>query len=421
MTTMETTHSDVPLLPDSDAGLLAATPPEIPQTLTVADHLLTVFVESGPLFESLLADIRNAKRRIWIEVYIFYNDAGPTRIAEALKEKAREGVDVRVLYDALGSVSTPATFFSSLSAAGVKVHAYHSFWEVVRRVNPFTMLNRRNHRKLIVIDEAIGYFGGMNLIDNVETVREQKAEYRPTSSGWRDVHLRIEGPQQSDLAESYIRSWARAHGEKICKRPRAYRRATFHHKGAFPSAAAQEESIHFFDSGPGNRYSHAGRIFSSLIRHARDSITISMAYFLPVGSVARALLRARRHGVRIRIIVPGKSDVKLVQRAANYLYNKLLKRGFRIYERQHRMLHSKAMVVDGLHSVVGSCNLDPRSLYTNLEFLAVIRSHAFADVIQKICRYEISESERITLAETEKTPRFQRFINYLAWSLRWWL
>lgn len=395
-------------------------PAEVPRTISVAGHELTVFVESGPLFESLLADIERAKKRVWVEVYIFFNDEGGTRIAEALKRKAEEGVDVKVLYDAVGSVSTPAGFFSAMTAAGVKVHAYHSFWEAFRRLRFFKVANRRDHRKVIVIDDSIGYFGGMNLIDNVETVEKQEAEKKPKSSGWRDVHVRLVGPQQGELAVSFDRSWCRAHGEKISKRPRAYRKGRVSGP-RFPSAVSQEESIHFFDSGPGSRYSRAARVFSSLIGHARDSITISMAYFLPVGMVARALLRARRDGVRIRVIVPGKSDVKIVQRAANHLYLKLLKRGFRIYERQLRMLHSKAMVVDGLYSVVGSCNLDPRSLQINLEFVAVIRSRGFADIMQHICRYEISESQRVTIADTQKVPRFQRFLNSLAWGLRWWL
>jgi cardiolipin synthase len=113
--------------------------------------------------------------------------------------------------------------------------------------------------------------------------------------------------------------------------------------------------------------------------------------------------------------------VKLVQRATSFLYEKLIRRGIRIYERRQRMLHSKAMVVDDLYSVVGSCNLDPRSLYINLEFLAVIRSRKFAAILMKICRFELSQSERITMAHCRKVPPVQRLLNRLAWGLRWWL
>ncbi len=394
-----------------------AVAPAVEQTATVAGHELTVFVESPPLFESILRDIKGAKARVWVEVYIFYNDPACVRISEALRAKAREGLDVRVLYDAVGSAATPGAFFTEMTQAGVQVHAFHSVLEGLRRFRPLTVLNRRDHRKVIAIDERIGYFGGMNLVENAEDVGEVKAEGRPTSSGWRDVHVRLVGPQQSELAESFERSWRRAHGEQVERRPRAYRRAL----QAVTSREGQEETIRFFDSGPGTRYSRAGRVFTRLMRRAQFQITLSMAYFIPVGQSLRALLGARRRGVRVRVIVPGKSDVKLVQRATNYLYEMLLRRGFRIYERRQRMLHSKAMVVDDLYTVVGSCNLDPRSLYINLEFLAVIRSQTFARVIGRICRYETRQSTRVTLGAVKKVGWVQRALNRGAWALRWWL
>src|SRR5207253_7147905 len=132
------------------------------------------------------------------------------RVAEALQAKAREGLDVRVLYDALGSASTPAAFFTAMQAAGIKVHAYHTLLDGVKRFSPLSILNRRDHRKLLIVDDIAGYFGGMNIVDNVADVKEQKAEGRPRSSGWRDVHLRVAGPQQEQLAESFERSWNRA-------------------------------------------------------------------------------------------------------------------------------------------------------------------------------------------------------------------
>jgi len=146
-------------------------------------------------------------------------------------------------------------------------------------------------------------------------VGQLKSEKRPSSSGWRDVHLRLAGPQQVELADSFARSWGRAHGEHVPRRPRASRRAhllqPFHHGAA--------ESIRFFDSGPRNRYSRAARVYARLIRLAQHQITLSMAYFIPVGATLRALLAARKRRVGIRVIVPGKSDVKIVQRATAYL------------------------------------------------------------------------------------------------------
>lgn len=385
--------------------------PDRPRHVTVAGHNLTVYVEFPPLLEDILRDLRQAQRRIWIEVYIFAADAAGRAVAEILKQKAQQGVEVRILYDAIGSQSTPTAFFNELAAAGVQVHCYHSLTEALYRLRLFSIMNRRNHRKLVVIDDRVGYFGGMNIIDNTAAAKGQTSAL-PTSAGWRDVHLRLEGPQQPDLAESFDRSWTRAHGEKITRRPRAYRRAML---------AKGEETIRFFDSGPGMKFSRASRVFTRLLRHAKNNVVLSMAYFIPVGRVLRALLAARRRGVRLRVIIPGKSDVKLVQRATTFLYTKLLRRGFRLYERKNRMLHSKVMVVDGTWTVVGSCNFDPRSLWINLEFLAVIRSKALASLMAQICRFEMEQSQRITLAACQRVGRVQRFLNSVAWMMRWWL
>ncbi len=410
-------HDNTPLIPTDGDDVLSGEPPCQTQ-LSVAGHDLTIFVESPPLFESILRDIHRAQRRVWIEVYTFFNDPACIRISEALQEKAKAGLDVRVFYDAVGSSATPSAFFSAMTNAGVRIHAFHSLLEGLRRFRPLKILNRRNHRKVIVIDDDLGYFGGMNLVENMQGANEEKAPGRPTSSGWRDVHLRMAGPQVAELAESFERSWRKAHGEKLTRRTRTYRRALL---AAAAGGERGEESIRFFDSGPGTRYSRAGRVFATLIRSARQQITLSMAYFIPVGRPLRALLAARRRGVRVRVIVPGKSDVKLVQRATCHLYTQLLKRGFRVYERRQRMLHSKAMVVDDLYTLVGSCNLDPRSLYINLEFLAVIRSRRLALVIARICRFEAQQSDRVTRRSCEKRSRWQRFLDRLAWTVRWWL
>ena len=415
-------NPEVTLAPPGKGGGEPPLPPaESAQTLIVAGHEISVFAESPPLFEAMLRDIRGARERVWLETYIFFNDDGGKRIAEAIKEKARAGLDVRVMYDAPGSALTPASLFGEMAAVGVKVHAYHSLLEGLRRFKPLTILNRRDHRKLLIVDGAAdgaGYFGGMNIIDNVENVRQQKAENRPSSSGWRDVHLRLSGPQQCELAESFERNWARCTGSGW----RGGRRNGCGHSSCtWPAAMAGRNRFGFSTPGLRTRYSRAARVYARMIRRARRQITLSMAYFIPVGAVLREMLRRRKRRVGVRVIVPGKSDVRLVQLATSYLYDRLLRRGLRIYERRHRMLHSKVMIVDDLYTVVGSANLDPRSLYTNLEFLAVIRSRALARVMERICRFEISQSERITTGYCRRLSRWQRILNRVAWMLRWWL
>jgi cardiolipin synthase len=384
----------------------------VPQRVAVAGHELSIYVESPPLIESIVNDIRSARTRVWVESYIFLDDRAGQAVAEALMERAQAGVDVRVIADAVGSQTAPWPFFRELEEAGVRVHIFHSFWEALWSLSAFRIINRRNHRKLVVIDDSVAYFGGMNLADTFQATDVEPPEGRPASSGWRDVHIRLTGPQQAEVAESFERSWRLAHKEEIQRRTRAYR---------LGKLAPGEESIQFFDSGPGLKHTRAGRIFIRVLKEARQSLTLSMAYFVPVGRVLRALLRAHRRGVFIRVVVPGESDVPVVQRASRWLYTKLIRRRFHIYERQFNMLHSKVMVIDDQWSIVGSCNLDARSLWLNLEFLAVIHSEKFAQALNAIAAYEIERSRRITLRECLARSRWQRFLDRAAWSLRWWL
>jgi cardiolipin synthase len=364
----------------------------------------------------MLADIQSASRRIWLETYIFLNDAGGTRIADALKQKAREGLDVRVLYDAVGSVTTPAAFFNELRAAGVKVHAFHSLMEGFRHFRILSFLNKRDHRKLFIVDDDIGYFGGMNIADNADPNEDRSKIPLPSSSGWRDVHLRVKGPQQHELAESFERTWNRVHGIRSQHHPRQHARSDLLKMTGLPAGT---EHIHFFDSGQ-HRFSRAARIYTRFFRTARFKILIAMAYFIPSTGLLRQLFRARKRRVHIRIVIPGKSDVPLAQRAAASLYDRLLRRGFRIFERNQRMLHSKLVVIDNIYTIVGSANLDARSLQTNLEFLAVIRSEKLASVMTRIVADEIAQSTRIT-TDRCRISTWQRFLNAMAWSLRSWL
>jgi cardiolipin synthase A/B len=420
MSSSETKHDE------AVAARLAATP------IPVAGHELTLFVESAPMIHDMAADIQKAGTRVWLESYIFAGDAAGRRIAAALADRARAGADVRLLYDAIGSQATPPALFAELVAAGVQVHAFHSFLYALRNLSFFEILNRRDHRKLLVIDERTAYFGGMNIVETSRRSRDRSATYqhpaprdgaaasgRPIdhdlgeSGGWRDVHVRVVGPQVAEVAESFDRSWRRAHHEPIDRRPRSYRRVRL------PRGSG--EFIRFSDSGPGLQFSRAERVFTRMIGLARRRVVMSMAYFLPTRRVLRTILRVARRGCRVTVIVPGASDVPLVQRATRFLYARLLKRGIEIFERQRSMLHSKVTVIDDMWTVVGSCNLDPRSLEINLEFLAVIRSPALAQAVTAICDQELAASHPVTAAQVQRHSFWQRLLDRVAYLLRWLL
>lgn len=386
--------------------------PALPR-LTVAGHEVDIFEESPLLIEAMVRDIRAAKSRVWLESYIIADDDAGRDVADALIDRAAAGLDVRVMYDSVGCYSTPAAYFQRLERAGVKVHAYRTLRETLSRRSFFRFFNRRNHRKLLVIDERAGYFGGMNIVDQrgLHTVEDAKARRLPPSAGWRDLHVRLAGPQQLELAGAFDRLWQRVHHRRPPRHPWRIDRML----------ASEGDSISFFDSRPTLRHRRPGRVFVPLIRQARRDITVSMAYFIPTGQVLRELVRARRRGVKVRVIVPGHSDVKLVQYAARYMYEFLLRRRFQIYERKVSMLHSKVMVIDGQWTIVGSCNLDPRSLRLNLEFLGVFHSRAMAAAVKRVCRYEMHNSQRITRADYGKRTWRQRLVDRIAWSFRRWL
>ena len=391
----------------------AAITPGAVACVEVAGHTLELFNQTHLLFEAMLTDIAAAKKRVWLETYIFSDDLASHAIADALQRRARDGLDVRLLYDALGSQHTDPAIFKTMSAAGVQVHAYHRIKEALRSIAAFIILNRRDHRKLLVVDDRCAYFGGMNIHDHGHLFRASPTDPSvDPAAAWRDLHIRLTGPQQVEVADSFERSWMHAKGEKMTRRPSAYRRAQL---------SQTDESIHFFDTGPGLKFSRAPRVFRRLLRGSNRSVVLAMAYFIPVGRVMREIARARRRNVHVHVLVPSMTDVPIAQYGAWYLYRKLLRLGIRLYERKNRVMHTKTIVVDRQWTLVGSANMDPRSLYINLEFMAVIRSPAFAQAVIRVTRNEMRRSRRVRFSDCEKRTLKQRFLSTLAYSCRWWL
>jgi cardiolipin synthase len=385
----------------------------LPQ-VAVAGNDLTLFEGSQPLIAAMIDDIRGARRRVWLESYIVADDAAGRAIADALLDRAAAGVEVRLMYDAIGCHATPRAYFDRLTRGGVQVHAFHAIRDHWFKLDVLQILNRRNHRKLLVVDDEVAYFGGMNIVDQrgLITPADTKAMHLPASAGWRDLHVRLVGPKQAEIAAAMDYLWGKKLGLRRARRPR------WHVK---QKLAAAEDVIHLFASQPGNAARRMARVFVPLIRRAREEILVSMAYFIPVGRVLRELLRARRRGVRVRVVIPRESDVPAVHWATLHLCQRLLRRGIQIYERRDLMLHSKLMVIDHRWTAIGSANLDPRSLRTNLEFVAVVRSTPFAAAATAFCHHEIAHSDRIRLSSIRNRPCWQRVRDRLAWSIRRWL
>lgn len=396
-----------------------------PISLEVAGQRLTLFFNTESQLDLMLHDIRSASRRVWLETYIFLDDRVGRLIAEALKERALAGVDVRVHYDAVGCLVSPSRLFTDLATAGVKLHCFHSAWECLRRFTFFRTYNRRNHRKLLIIDDQAAYFGGMNIADHSCELPRHSETRSAAAIGWRDLHVRLEGPLQAEIAKSFVASWKRSlrkirrsRESTPLKRQLALDRLR---QQEFQHVPNRDEWIQFFDSGSGPRSHRSARLFMRLINAARRRLTLSMAYFLPVGRVRRAIFRCAKRGVRVRLVVPRVSDVPLVHRATRYLYHTLLRHHIEIYERSECMLHSKVLIVDDEYGVLGSSNFDVRSLWMNWEFLAVIRSRRLAATLSDVVQREIQSSCRVTHDDWRNQPWWRRWLDRLAWSLRRWL
>jgi cardiolipin synthase len=375
-----------------------------------------LFVESKQYIQSLVNDIRTARHRVWVEAYSFADDAAGRAVAEAMKERAQAGVECRIIYDAAGSLETPQAMFDDLRAHGVAVKGFRpidGWWWKIWRWGKF---QRRDHRKLAVVDDEIGYFGGMNIVDQggslIPGTASEHEKHDPNEPPWHDVQVRIQGKHAAELAASWDDLWSELHDlpspHRSNPRPRDLQRMA-------------PDSILFFDSRPHVRYRRPAKFLRTLIDRSRSQIIMAIAYFLPFGSVLRAITRARKRKVTIRVIVPENSDVPVVQLASRYEYERLMRRGIRIYERQERMLHSKVMVIDDEWSLIGSLNLDPRSLLLNMEYFAVIRSKELAQALTEICREEFRHSRAVRRRDIHGRTHWERFKQWFCWTFKRWL
>jgi len=300
----------------------------------------------------MLAAMDEATRSICLEVYIYTGGALGKQFLEALVRAAKRGVVVRVMVDALGSMSLPATFWTPLKAAGGEV----------RQFNPLALhrLGIRDHRKLLVCDSRVGYVGGFNIADEYDG--------DGISSGWCDLGLRLEGPIAKELEGSFEELFAKAdflHKRFMRLRRSSAKRAVF---------AANEQLLL---SGPGRGHSPIKRSLTKDLAAAKD-VKIIMAYFLPTWRIRRDLARVVRRGGTVELILPCKTDVMVSQLAAQSLYRRILRVGMSIFEYEPQILHAKLIIIDDF-VYVGSANLDQRSLQINYELMIRFQDRAFAD------------------------------------------
>lgn len=348
-------------------------------------------LESGPkAFESILYRISKATKVICIEFYIFKDDETGRKLAELLKEKFKEGVQVYVLYDHFGSLLTSRRFWSGLKNAGIKFRISHPF----KLSAPLSYIYR-NHKKLIIIDGLIAFTGGFNIAD------EYCGYFKNKKIPWRDLGIMMEGPIVSALSERFIKSWKRWKGSPLTENL------------IVPVSAGGIDVIPIFASTAKSRR-QIRKLFIQCIDNSKESILLTTAYFMPGRAMLRALERASNRGVDLKILLPGKSDVKSVYFASRVYYKKLLKTGVNIFNYQGDILHAKTAVFDSQLSIVGSTNLDFQSLRRNEESNVGILNKEFGRKMTGIFINDLQKSIRIDPTTWDKRPFYQKVLEHIS-------
>lgn len=352
-------------------------------------------------YPAMLDAIRGAKRTVLLETYTLEDDFVGRAFREALLERREAGVTVRVMYDAVGSFDLPDAFVESLREGGIHTLEFNPVAPWRARFG----LNRRNHQKSLVVDDEIGFTGGLNV----------GAEYAPLEEGgggWRDQAVCIEGPAVHDLARNFHRTWVRA-GGRVFPDPRMVR--------SRPSSEGFTSDVAIV-SNFGLRTRSRMRLSAfRAIAKAKHRIDIWNAYFIPGILLRRALKAAVRRGVEVRVIVPAVSDVAAVWWASRRLYTRMLKNGIRIFEWPERMMHAKSAVIDGIWTTVGSYNIDSRSLEHNLEVGAIVLDRDVGASMQEEFDHDVALCREVDLAEWKKRSRWHRFVEWFFYQFRYWL
>ena len=372
---------------------------------------VSVLVDGPQTFSSIESELRKARHHIHVETFIFSNKGIGEKFAQILVEKRKQGVEVRVLYDSVGSLDTPRSFFDELRSQGIEVREYHP-------VNPIKNpavweIQNRDHRKIVIVDGRIGYTGGIN-IDNTysSSSSSHPGPKRGIEDGWRDTHVRIEGPVVKQLQDLFFQSWNKA-GDPV----QAVDTAAYY--PTIPAAGDALVTIAHNDSDSDDRSLYG--TFLAAFTHASTRLWITHAYFVPNEELLKALKEAAQRGVDVRIILPAFTDSTIVLKGTQATYSELLKSGVHLYELKDALLHAKTVTIDGTVSIVGSANLDMRSFVHNDEDNAIIVSHDFASRMEEVFRHDQQNSRAVDLARWEQRSWWQRVKEFSVKLFGYWI
>lgn len=367
----------------------------------VTGNKATLLIDGPATYASMTQAIQAAHSHINMETYIIEDDEVGRQFSGMLIAMQKKGVQVNLLYDSVGALNTPRTFFQPMIDAGINVLEFNPLNPTLARKD--WAVNQRDHRKLLVVDGKTAFVGGINIssVYSSGSFGRHKKKIQTDDNGdkipWRDTQVRIDGPAALEFQKLFMETWNKQHGPDLGEH--AY----------FPKvAAAGGEIVRAIGSSPDDPYSVIYATFISAINHAESSIYLTNAYFVPDPQLREALKNAVKRGVDVRLVLPSRSDSSLVLYASRSFYEELLGAGIRIYERQDALLHSKTAIIDGVWTTIGSTNLDWRSFVYNQEINAVILSPQFGAQAKGMFDRDLGASKEITLKEWEQRPVSER-------------
>lgn len=360
-----------------------------PRVTPSTGNQVELMIDGRAFFSRYLQAIETAKSYVFIETYIFCDDQTGQKVQQALIRKAKEGVEVAVIFDAFGSLSLPSHFVDEMLSAGVRVHEFRP----IRWTTKVGMLNRRNHRKILLVDGLLGFVGGMNLADNYAALEDGGA-------GWRDTAVAVQGPALEQLESLFRQMWEKCSRIPLRSTPQISPEFASGHRVSFIAnfGRIDRAEIH--------------RAYIQAINTAKQSVRIATAYFTPDRRLLKALRNAAKRGVSVEIITAGATDLEVILHASRGLYGNLLRHGVKVFEYHDRVLHAKTAVVDGEWSTVGSANLNHRTWILDQEVNATILGPKFGQEMEDQFAIDRAASRPITRQLWSSRPIWRRLTEW---------
>jgi len=378
----------------------------------IAGNKVSLLFDGPATMRAMMEAARGATTSINLETYIFDQDEIGLQFADILLQKRRDGVLVNIIVDGVGTLATPREFFDKLRQGGINVLVFNP-------VNPTKrpgkwQLNNRDHRKIMIVDGKVAFTGGINISStyaNSSLFRSNKKPSKVNQSevGWRDTHIKIEGPAVGALQWAFIDNWVHQDAGEL---PQI---------DYFPHLApAGDKVVRVLASTP-ERDSEIYKSLVLAIGESKKSIHMTAAYFVPDRQIVESLVAAAKRGVDVQLVLPGVSDHSFIKSAGESFYAELLEGGVRIFQLQVAVLHAKTTVIDGMWSSIGSANIDRRSFIHNYEVNVVVLDPAFGRDMEAAFREDLRHSKEVTLEAWKKRPWSDRLREAMSRLTEYWI